>query len=96
MVIDRFHAKLVPLGDGPMSDDDELAVCVHSARPMVDLERYDLSVYRIGGEFYATWFCATCGDVNETSRRDAQSEAQGDGMAAIEGHHLALHCESGK
>jgi hypothetical protein len=76
--------------------NEHLAVCVYSARPMVEFERYDLSVYRIGGEFYATWFCTICGDVHETSRRDTQPAAQDDGMAAIEAHHAALHGDGGE
>jgi hypothetical protein len=71
----RFHGKMVALGDGPMANKD-LAVCVSSERPMIGLERYDLSVYRISGEFYATWFCTICGDVHETSRRGGQPAAQ--------------------
>jgi hypothetical protein len=86
----RIHGKSVPLGDGPMANKD-LAFCVSSERPMIGLERYDLSVYRIADEFYATWFCTICGDVQETSRRDVQSAAHDDGMAAIKGHHAARH-----
>jgi hypothetical protein len=73
-----------------MSNED-LAVCVCSERPIVGLQRYELSVYRIGGEFYASWFCPNCGYTHETSRFHTQALAQDEGMAAIEAHHAAQH-----
>jgi hypothetical protein len=77
-----------------MSNKD-LAVCVYSDRPIVELERYELSVYRIAGEFYSTWYCTPCGHVHETSRQHTQILAQDDGMAAIEAHHASVHSASG-
>lgn len=71
--------------------NEDLAICVLSERPLIELERYDLSVYQITGEFYATWFCTPCGCVHETSRRHTQILAHEDGMAAIEAHHAELH-----
>ena len=74
---------------------DNLPVCIHSERPLVELERYELSVYRFADEFYATWFCSICGDLHETSRFDSQSSAQESGVAAIEAHHAELHRRDG-
>jgi hypothetical protein len=74
---------------------DNLAICVHSERPIVGLERYELSVYRLADEFYATWFCSICGCIHETSRCDSQSSAQESGVAAIEAHHAELHRRDG-
>jgi hypothetical protein len=55
------------------------------------MERYDLSVYRIGMEFFASWFCPRCGGARPTSRCHSQSVARRDGIAAIEAHHASIH-----
>jgi hypothetical protein len=70
---------------------DNLAVCVDSERPLIGLERYELSVYQRAGEFYASWFCPFCGLIQETSRQEEISRAKSDGMEAITTHHAAMH-----
>jgi hypothetical protein len=70
---------------------DHLAVCVHSERPVVGRQRYDLSVYGIADGFYASWFCALCGEVHETARSPSKMLAQDEGAAAIDRHHAARH-----
>jgi hypothetical protein len=70
---------------------DHLAVCVHSERPVVERQRYELSVYAVAGGFYASWFCTLCGEVHETARATSKILAQDEGAAAIDRHHAARH-----
>jgi hypothetical protein len=53
--------------------------------------RYDVSVYRIDAEYYATWFCDNCPTRGETPKVGDQAAALDAGIKAAHGHHEERH-----
>jgi hypothetical protein len=66
---------------------------VLSERPVVGKNQYDLGVYQVGKEFYATWFCVHCPARGKTAMHRRQSEAHKDGLGLLEAHAKERHGE---
>jgi hypothetical protein len=64
---------------------------VLSERPVVGKHQYDLGVYEVAGEFYATWICVECPARGKTEMVATQGKAHADGLAALESHVNARH-----
>jgi hypothetical protein len=53
--------------------------------------RYDMSVYRVDNEFYASWFCQYCPARGETDLVADRTLAKEAGQATLDAHHVKFH-----
>jgi hypothetical protein len=72
-----------------MASDE--TICVMSERPVVQRQRYELSVYLTGSDYYSSWLCHLCPTRGETPCVAEQAIAHQDGHDALEAHHQDRH-----
>lgn len=70
------------------------AVYAIGERYEINGNRYDLSVYRVDNEFYASWFCEYCPARGETDLVADRTLAKEAGQAALDAHHIKSHSSS--
>jgi hypothetical protein len=67
------------------------AVYAISGRYEINGNHYDLSVYRVDNEYYASWFCEYCPTRGETDLVLDRTRAKAAGQAALDAHHVEFH-----
>lgn len=66
-------------------------IVVVSERPLQGNNRYDLSVYRTGENYFASWFCEYCPTHDKGVDHSDQQSAYDEGVFLIKAHHAECH-----